>query len=224
VFFEDYRYSEDLDFTAVGKETVNADVIQKSMERLSDLIFKQTGIEINAKKPIIDVLNNNSYQEIIQIRIYYCGHSSPASSKSWPKIKLDIRADEIVTYPGEKRKIIHPYSDHEAIKDYEIKTYDFYDLLAEKIRALFERTRPRDLYDVVEICKRSSIDLSVLKKALKEKCTYKNTQSDLTLLKLESCEAGWQDQLSHQIRELPTFNQSIKEFNHLYVHFGLNEL
>lgn len=74
-FFEDYRYSEDLDFTAVGKETVNADVIQKSMERLSDLIFKQTGIEINAKKPIIDVLNNNSYQEIIQIRIYYCGHS-----------------------------------------------------------------------------------------------------------------------------------------------------
>jgi predicted nucleotidyltransferase component of viral defense system len=42
-------------------------------------------------------------------------------------------------------KIIHPYSDNLQV---DIKVYAIEEILAEKIRSFFQRTRPRDLYDV----------------------------------------------------------------------------
>ncbi|MBM3611310.1 MAG: nucleotidyl transferase AbiEii/AbiGii toxin family protein [Alphaproteobacteria bacterium] len=222
-FFKDYRYSEDLDFTIMNKEISTFQSFQHSLTRIAEWILKRTSIEIDIHRSIIEVLHNLSNQEIIQGRIFYRGPSSPSSPRAWPKIKLDITPHEVVVYPLEKHKIIHPYSDNKEIKDFTMNTYSFYDLLAEKMRALFERTRPRDLYDVVEIVKRSpNIDQDKLKKALKEKCRYKNiTSLDLRYLKLESCEAGWKDQLSHQLQELPAFKKYLEEFNELYCLFHL---
>lgn len=213
-FFEDYRYSEDLDFTITNKETSDVENFQNSLTRIAEWVLKQTSIEIDINRSIIEVVHNLSNQKIIQGRIFYRGPSSPSSPRAWPKIKLDITADEIIVHPPEQQKIIHPYSDYEDIKAYTVNTYSFYDLLAEKIRALFERTRPRDLYDVVEIFKRSpKIDQAKLKKALREKCHYKNIPSlDLNQLKLEPCEIGWKDQLSHQLQELPSFEEYYEKF------------
>ena len=225
-FFEDYRYSEDLDFTICGQKTIDQESFHKSVERLAEWVLKETGIEIVPHRSIIEVLHNTSNQKIIQGRICYRGFSSPTSSKSWPKIKLDVTSDEVVVEPGEDRKIIHPYSDQVSINQYTVKTYSFYDLLAEKVRALFERARPRDLYDVVEIFKRtSSIDSTKFKKVLKEKCLYKNLHSlPLNSLKLEPCKAGWNDQLSHQLDSLPSFENYLKEFYDLYERLELNRI
>jgi predicted nucleotidyltransferase component of viral defense system len=222
-FFEDYRYSEDLDFTITHKEISNVENFQHSLTRIADWVSKQTSIEIDISRSIIEVVRNLSNQEIIQGRIFYRGPATPSSPRAWPKIKLDITADEIIVHPSEQRKIIHPYSDYDDIKAYTVNTYSFYDLVAEKIRALFERTRPRDLYDVVEVCKRSpEIDQDKLKKALREKCHYKNIPSlDLGHLKLEPCEIGWQDQLSHQLQELPSFQKYLEEFHELYLTLNL---
>jgi predicted nucleotidyltransferase component of viral defense system len=40
---------------------------------------------------------------------------------------------------------MHPYSDDCG---YEVMVYSLKEIIGEKIRSLFERTRPRDLYDV----------------------------------------------------------------------------
>ena len=62
------------------------------------------------------------------------------------RIKLDITREEneIIILPLEKMKIIHPYSECNA----EVLTYSLKEIFVEKIRSLFQRTKPRDLYDV----------------------------------------------------------------------------
>ena len=47
--------------------------------------------------------------------------------------------------PLERRRLVHPYSDG---CDALLLVYSLQGIFAEKIRSLFERTRPRDLYDV----------------------------------------------------------------------------
>lgn len=53
-------------------------------------------------------------------------------------------------------EIFHPYTD--APEDgIEVLAYDDVESFAEKFRALGERTRPRDLYDVVNLCRSAGI-------------------------------------------------------------------
>lgn len=65
-------------------------------------------------------------------------------------MKIDLTSDEVFVGPAATRGILHPYSDTDSFIE-EVRTYTMVELLAEKIRALVERCRPRDLYDVVNI-------------------------------------------------------------------------
>ncbi len=225
-FFENYRYSEDLDFTIRDTATFHMEKLQSSVLLIAKWVYQNTGIEIDTNRSIFESLKNSSNQLILQGRIFYHGPASPTSPRAWPRIKFDITSDEVVVNPPELHTINHPYSDGSSIKDLKVHTYNFYDLLAEKTRALFDRTRPRDLYDVVEIIKRTpKIDQTQFKHALKEKCLYKNIHSlDLEALKLEACASGWKDQLSHQLHELPPFEEYWKLFQQIYLNQGLNQL
>jgi Nucleotidyl transferase AbiEii toxin, Type IV TA system len=69
------------------------------------------------------------------------------------QIKLDLTADEHLVLPPPTVEIFHPYSDVPA-DGIEVLAYDYVDAFAEKFRALAERTRPHDLYDVANLyCK-----------------------------------------------------------------------
>ena len=65
-----------------------------------------------------------------------------------PTIRLDLTQHEPVLRPAERRPVFHPYPDA-LPPDALVTTYAVAELVAEKLRALCERTRPRDLYDVV---------------------------------------------------------------------------
>jgi len=85
------------------------------------------------------------------------------------------------------------------------------ELLAEKTRALYERTRPRDLYDVVFMLDNSaeSFDLAIVQETFVEKCESKGfrppSASQLGGLVAESDEltTDWEQMLAHQLPELP---------------------
>ena len=66
----------------------------------------------------------------------------------YASIKLDLTNDEILVLDTVKKKIHHPYSD-EPPTGIMATCYAFEEVIAEKIRALVQRARPRDLYDVV---------------------------------------------------------------------------
>lgn len=109
-------------------------------QELSGLRFNPSEIIVKAKH---DTLDRPTFEGRI-------GYQGPLGMPGWPRIRFDITQHEQVVVPTVSRPVLHPYSDSMPA-DARVRTYAFEELLAEKTRALFERTRPRDLYDVVYI-------------------------------------------------------------------------
>jgi len=136
VYIGDYRFSDDLDFTLL--EDLKANELKEKIRKAVIEAKKESGINFDEDIRFRGV--ENGYEATVYFRILRrTGHPL--------KIKVDItkRENEVVILPLEKRKIIHPYSDDCKA---EVLTYSLEEIFAEKIRSLFQRTRPRDLYDV----------------------------------------------------------------------------
>ncbi len=95
------------------------------------------------------------------------------------------------------------------------------------MRALIERLRPRDLYDIFYLFQNISPNHSkdMINKALLKKCEYKNiSKPTMNIIenKLErnELETEWVNMLSHQVPELPPFEHFWEKlpdiFNWLY--------
>ncbi len=63
------------------------------------------------------------------------------------KIKLDISFSEKVLLEPVLKQIFHPYSDLEIINS-TVPVYQLNEFVAEKLRSLMQRNRPRDIYDL----------------------------------------------------------------------------
>jgi len=208
-YFADYRFSEDLDFT-VYKATsdFNIEVIESCIKEVGQWVYQSSGIEILYKEPLVKMYKNKHDIIAAQGQIYFGGPIAKRSRKSWPLIKLDITFEEHVFKPATK-PIWHKYSDQHAF-DQLVMCYSYEDLLAEKIRALGERARPRDLYDVVNLYNKLDAEISVTEVAdtLQKKCKFKNIPT-VQLSHLEhyhhECQTGWHQQLSHQVQNLASF-------------------
>ena len=109
--------------------------------------------------------------------------------------------------PSVRREVFHPYSDKPEDGLW-ITCYAYEEAFGEKVRALAERTRPRDLYDVVNLYRRgdSRPPATVLRDVLAQKCDYKG----IALPTIEALaphradlEAMWENMLGHQLPVLP---------------------
>ena len=112
--------------------------------------------------------------------------------------------------------LVNPYSD-----DYkaEIIAYSLEEIVAEKTRALFERTRPRDLYDVRYLW--NMVNKGEVLELLEEKCRFKNVIINTSSLidRKRDFNNAWEVSLRHQLKQPPDFNKTfdkvlgiIKEF------------
>ncbi len=203
-FFETYRFSEDLDFTLRKSEHLDANFLKSAFSEIGEWIYDQTGIENPADKQEFDIYENPRGQISGQGKISYKGPVS--STHALPRIKLDLTADERVVLPPVRAQIFHPYSD--APKDgIEVLVYDYIEAFAEKFRALAERTRPRDLYDVVHLYRNTEArpDPERFMEVLRAKCEFKGI-SVPGMAELEphraELEAGWIQMLEHQLPAL----------------------
>ncbi len=203
-FFETYRFSEDLDFTLRKSEHLDASLLTGAFSEIGEWIYDQTGIEIPADKQEFDIYQNPRGQISCQGKISYKGPVS--STHALPRIKLDLTADERVVLPPVRTQIFHPYSD--APEDgIEFLAYDYIEAFAEKFRALAERTRPRDLYDVVHLYRNAEARPEPKRfiEVLRAKCEFKGISvpgmADLEPHRAE-LEAGWIHMLEHQLPAL----------------------
>jgi len=220
-FFETYRFSEDLDFTLRKPEHLDADFLKGAFSEIGEWVYDQTGIEIPADKQEFDIYRNPRGQISCQGKISYKGPVS--SAHAFPRIKLDLTADERVVLPPVHVQIFHPYSDAPE-NGIEVLAYDYIEAFAEKFRALAERTRPRDLYDVVHLYRNVEArpEPQRFMEVLRAKCEFKGISipriADLELHRTE-LEAGWIHMLEHQLPALlpvATFWEALPEiFNWL---------
>jgi predicted nucleotidyltransferase component of viral defense system len=217
-FFETYRFSEDLDFTLTDKNHINEEFLKPVFAEISEQIYEETGIELPVDRQDFEIFTNPRGNLSCQGKISYRGPVSP-QGKNLPRIKLDLTADELVVLPAVQLPIYHPYSDAPA-EHIMVHSYAYEEAFGEKIRALAERMRPRDLYDVINLFRNADArpSASVLLDVLRQKCEFKGinvpTLADLEPHKSDM-EGAWSAMLAHQLPALPpvdTFWDVLPEF------------
>lgn len=217
-FFETYRFSEDLDFTLKDQSHLDEAFLKEVFAEIGEWVYEQCGLEMPADRQDFDIYDNSRGHKNCQAKISYRGPVSPTTG-GWPRVKLDLTADERIVLPPANLSVFHPYSD--APDDgITVLSYVYEEAFGEKVRALAERTRPRDLYDVINLYRNEDARPapSVLLDVLRQKCDFKGISvpkaEDLDPFRAD-LEAAWDSMLRHQLPALPpldSFWDALPEF------------
>jgi len=223
-FFETYRFSEDLDFTVIYEQYLKPDFLTDIFHNIAEWIYDQAGVEIPKETIRFDSYSNPRGKISVQGRLGYRGPLRPGGDL--PRIKFDLTNDELVTSEPKIREVHHPYPDSPE-EGMAVLCYSFEELFAEKIRALAERERPRDLYDVIHLYRHSNEEINrpLLVQMLERKCGFKGillptVEALANSPEYNELKSEWKNMLAHQLPVLPPFEQFWNElpdvFNWLY--------
>jgi predicted nucleotidyltransferase component of viral defense system/DNA-directed RNA polymerase subunit RPC12/RpoP len=208
-FFETYRFSEDLDFTVMEPARLDRDFLLAKFRALGAWLYDTTGIELPADQLRFDVYDLKTGGRAGEGRVAYRGPIAPRGG-SLPRIKLDLTADERVVLPSIVRPVAHPYRDAPE-GGITARCYAFEELFGEKVRALAERARPRDLYDVINLFRHGDFRsaAAVIRDVVMQKCSFKKipfpTFESLVPAHAELV-GEWGNMLGHQLPALPPVN------------------
>ena len=207
-FFETYRFSEDLDFTLRDPAQLDEEFLLRVLSEVADWVYQNAGINVPSEEVRVEVYTNQAGITNGQARVYF-RNPLQHTRNSPGRIKVDLTVHEVLVREPVQREVLHPYSDRPADGIHAL-TYDFPEVFAEKIRALAERTRPRDLYDVINLYRRPEAQAARedIRAVLAEKCVFK----DIRVPKLEhllpfrdDVAATWVQMLDHQLPQLLSF-------------------
>lgn len=133
------RYSEDLDFTATAKKSLDIEALKRFLLSAGLEVvhsrYKETEISENYRIKLRGPLYNKSLLSICSVRI-------------------DISTRESLIYRQMIKNINPPYPD---IMPYTINTMDPREIAAEKVRAILTRESARDLYDLYFLIRSGNI-------------------------------------------------------------------
>ncbi len=208
-WFETYRFSEDLDFT-VAPDDLDPELLAAVFGEIGVWLDEVCGLAISVDERSFRVRRNKRGEPTIEGRIAYRG---PLAMPTAPKVKLDLTADEVIARPLAVRPIHHPFSDdNDTVSRTEVVAYSLTEVVGEKLRALTERCRPRDLYDVVHTHRHP--DLIGRHDDVAEVLALKCAHAGVAVPTLESMrstpfraeiESEWANMLAHQLPHLPDF-------------------
>lgn len=222
-YYETYRFSEDLDFTIIDRGPEEPEALVPIFERIGRWLAENSGIELAVDERSFTRRKNRRGNPTTQGRIAFSG---PRRPPQLPKVRLDLTSDEVVVADPVRRPILHPYSDGMPAAD-GILSYSIVELLAEKLRALAERCRPRDLYDVVLVYRHPDLvgRAGAVLAALDQKCAHAGiaVPSAETIRESpfhEEIEQEWQNMLAHQLPHLPPFEGFWGALDELFLWLG----
>lgn len=193
VHIPNYRFSDDLDFGLL-KHMDKTD-IHSLIENSCRQAREESGIQFQDNISLKE--NVNGFEGSVYFRIL-------RRTGSPHKIKLDITEynREIMIDPTELHSVIHPFSDTISRN---IITYSLKEIFVEKVRALFQRTRPRDLYDLWFLS--DAIGSADIRSPIILKCEFKGIKPDLNELVQRTAyfRSSWHSSLKYQMKDLPDF-------------------
>lgn len=218
-FFGNYRFSEDLDFTLKDSAQLNPNFLEAKFSSISEWVYEQSGIVLPIAE--MDFKERESDRDFSSIKgkITYKGPITRLGSA--PRIKLDLSTSELLVTKPIKTKVHHDYSDLDQGL-FNISSYSYSEIFAEKLRAIVERSLPRDLYDVVEIYRRETFrpNHSEVLEILIKKSDFKAVNPpDKELMKdagkVTEIRSAWNNMLKHQLKDLPSMDIYLTEFDEL---------
>jgi len=198
IYFEDYRFSEDLDFTLLDDKITNDQIFAWFNE-----LFEYVKEDANIPLSIIDNTEHNDGG--INFHITYVGPLG--GTVGTKKIKVDISRSEALQFNTITKSVIIPYSD---LSDHNLLCYSLEEALVEKMRSVMQRMQSRDFYDIWYLITENKMDVDFLINEFIEKCKSKNLNAKDFPKKLEEripqYKNQWQNSLSAQINDLPDFD------------------
>jgi len=126
------RYSEDLDFTQTTKKN-HKNTLKKTTKKL--LIY---GIEAELKDTI-------ETKQTLKTRLSYQGPLYTGLSKTKGRVEIEISKRNDILLGGEWTRLFFKYPEASVVNCLSMKKPE---IMAEKLRALSMREKPRDLYDI----------------------------------------------------------------------------
>jgi len=133
--FPDYRFSEDLDFTATNENFV---FDMKMLKKIVALVTERTEIPLQIQSLENLLFNNRVTGCYSKIKFWGADHSKnqqpPEPSRWQTSIKIEIILYEKMIFTPELASVLHPYSDKLTENAQNIPIYSINEVLAEKIR------------------------------------------------------------------------------------------
>jgi predicted nucleotidyltransferase component of viral defense system len=199
IYFEDYRFSEDLDFTLLNSEITNEQIFEWFNE-----VFEYAKEEANIPLAIID--NNEHEDGGINFYISYTGPLGGMGSNK--KVKVDISRSEQLEYAPVMKDVIVGYSD---IEEHQLLCYPLEEVLVEKMRTVMQRMQARDFYDIWFLLEQHGMDAAFHMKEFEKKCAGKNLNHvdfpKKLAERLPQYKGRWKNSMNEQIKDLPDFEQ-----------------
>lgn len=218
-YIANYRFSEDLDFTLAEKANLDPHIIHSQLNEVAEIVYSTFGLVVNVTN-----IKVNSFPDkhglFLQAKLPFRGPIS--ISGSYPNIKFDLSGEEKLVDTPESRKLLHNYSDASE-SACEILCYNFSELLAEKLRALTERARPRDLYDVVKLygChEHFGATLDQTTSIMRDKFAHRGLSYPIHLLnipehRIAELKVDWDIMLKHQLSHLESADTYLERFDEI---------
>jgi len=205
VYFEDYRFSEDLDFTLLDDGIESKTILDWFTD-----VFKFVEEAANIPLTIIDT-NEHADGGIN----FYIGYTGPLGGTGTnKKVKVDISRSEKLVFNPELKDAILGYSDQESHK---LLCYTLDEILVEKLRSVMQRVQARDFYDIWYLVENQGMDVDYIKSEFETKCEHKGLKPVEFYAKLQQripqYKARWSSSIASQIQDLPDFERVLREVN-----------
>jgi len=222
-YFGDYRFSEDLDFSATGQapagEAMEA-VMRKACRQAESLLDPYAPVKISLERHL-ERDPHPEGQEAFDIRARFPWHRQPQT-----KIMVEITLDEKLLKPSARRAVLHGYDEP---LEAQVSVYSLEEIVAEKLRGILQharileqrgwiRSRARDYYDLWRILGtyRDHLDVSDFPEFLQRKCasrdvTFAGPEAFFPEAMLSLVEKTWKEWLGPLVPDLPSFQSVIGE-------------
>jgi predicted nucleotidyltransferase component of viral defense system len=203
-YFQDYRFSEDLDFTLIDSSIKPEEIISKCKQIFS-YIKEKSNISLEIKD---DELSKHGD---LRFFIDYIGPLRGGIGSR--DVKVDITYGEIIINETQSLLMFNEYEDLASL-DTTLQVYSLKEVFIEKLCALIDRTQPRDLYDIWHLLENQNIVVEEEWTNFLQKAKSKNINEPNILNSIEKKEATlekmWDTYLAHQMNDLPYFKEVIR--------------
>ncbi len=237
IYFEDYRFSEDLDFTLINNETfakkdideVHTNKNEGSIEPLKNKIslnqisneqifewFRETFDYVKEEANIpLEIIDPNSYggeRDAGGIN-FYINYIGPLGGQGNNKrVKIDISRSEHLVFEPVMKDVFLSYSD---MDEHQLLCYPLEEVLVEKMRSVMQRMQARDFYDIWYLLEQHGMEVAFYWNQFEAKCKSKelnHTDFPKKLAKrLPQYKGRWQSSMREQIKNLPDFEKVERE-------------
>jgi len=157
-YFPDYRFSEDLDFTA--EEEIRQAELEALLERTAQRIQDTLGLNLNAQPRKMRTVHDQHGGSTIEVRLYYRGPLRRTGAPRAIQLHITTASSEYLSPSTNFREIFHPFGDQAMIVGVNVPCYSLEEILSEKLRALTGQRRfaiSRDIFDVHQLITRGGV-------------------------------------------------------------------